>query len=269
MLAVQYPSRAGVPGDGRAIRLPRDPRAPRGGAGGLAADRDDGRRRLSSHHKAARWQLSADALNATWSCPGTVGCHADRGGTPSEVGSDRRRDDGNERLTAMTGTVLIVLLAVLGVTILRIGQLIWLHLFLGLLLLGPLAVKLGSTGYRFVRYYTGDPAYREKGPPEPAAALIAPMVVAHDAGGLRQRDRADGRRSAPPRPVPAAPQGELLRLAGIHRGSTSSPTCRRFPARCVRRAPSASSPARGPGASGRMHGARRCASWRARCWPCC
>jgi hypothetical protein len=32
--------------------------------------------------------------------------------------------DGNERLTAMTGTILIVLFAVLGITILRIGQLI-------------------------------------------------------------------------------------------------------------------------------------------------
>ena len=30
-----------------------------------------------------------------------------------------------------TGIVLLVMLAVLGVTIVRIGQLIWLHLFLG------------------------------------------------------------------------------------------------------------------------------------------
>ena len=39
--------------------------------------------------------------------------------------------DGNERLTSMAGAILIVLLAVLGVTILRIGQLIWVHLFVG------------------------------------------------------------------------------------------------------------------------------------------
>jgi hypothetical protein len=57
--------------------------------------------------------------------------------------------DGNELLTSMTGAVLIVLLAVLGVTIVRIGQLIWLHLFVGLVLLGPVAAKLASTGYRF------------------------------------------------------------------------------------------------------------------------
>jgi hypothetical protein len=83
----------------------------------------------------------------------------------------------NEQLTATIGVLLLLLLAVLGVTILRIGQLIWLHLFLGLLLLGPVLLKLGSTGYRFARYYTGDPAYRHKGPPELAMRLLAPVVV--------------------------------------------------------------------------------------------
>lgn len=85
---------------------------------------------------------------------------------------------GNELLTSMTGAVLIVLLAVLGITILRIHQLIWLHLFLGLVLLGPIAIKMASTGYRFVRYYTRKPAYRSKGPPEPLMRLTAPIVVA-------------------------------------------------------------------------------------------
>jgi len=86
--------------------------------------------------------------------------------------------DGNELLTSMTGAVLIVLLAVLGITILRIHQLIWLHLFLGLVFLGPIVVKMASTGYRFVRYYTRSPAYRSKGPPEPLMRLTAPIVVA-------------------------------------------------------------------------------------------
>ncbi len=84
---------------------------------------------------------------------------------------------GNERLTVQTGVVLIVMLAVLGVTILRIGQLLWIHLFIGLLLLGPVALKLASTGYRFVRYYTHEPRYRRKGPPAPALRLLAPLVV--------------------------------------------------------------------------------------------
>lgn len=85
--------------------------------------------------------------------------------------------DGNERLTVLTGLLLIVMLAVLGVTIIRIGQLLWLHLFLGLLLLGPVALKMLSTGYRFARYYTSAPAYRRKGPPAPWLRLVGPLVV--------------------------------------------------------------------------------------------
>jgi hypothetical protein len=89
----------------------------------------------------------------------------------------RGTPEGNEQLTAVTGVVLIVLLAVLGVTILRIGQLIWLHLFLGLLLIGPVALKMGSTGYRFALYYLHDSSYRHEGPPEMWLRLIAPIIV--------------------------------------------------------------------------------------------
>ncbi|HEX2703858.1 MAG TPA: hypothetical protein VHM72_10555 [Solirubrobacteraceae bacterium] len=85
--------------------------------------------------------------------------------------------DGNGRLTALTGAVLLVLLAVIGVTILRLHQLISVHLFVGLLLIGPVIVKLASTGYRFVRYYTFNPVYRRKGPPPLALRGLAPFVV--------------------------------------------------------------------------------------------
>jgi hypothetical protein len=85
--------------------------------------------------------------------------------------------DGNERLTVLTGGVLVVLTAAIGVTILRIGQLMWLHLFLGLVLIGPVALKLGSTGYRFARYYTNNSSYRRKGPPMPLLRGLAPLVV--------------------------------------------------------------------------------------------
>ena len=85
--------------------------------------------------------------------------------------------DGNEQLTAITGVVLIALLAVIGLTILRIRQLMWVHLFIGLLLIGPVALKLASTGYRFMRYYAHDRVYRTKGPPPLALRLLAPGVV--------------------------------------------------------------------------------------------
>ena len=84
---------------------------------------------------------------------------------------------GNEQLTAIVGVVLIAMLAALGVTILRIGQLLDAHMFIGMLLLGPVALKMASTGYRFVCYYASDPAYREKGPPPIEMRALAPAVV--------------------------------------------------------------------------------------------
>jgi hypothetical protein len=84
---------------------------------------------------------------------------------------------GNERLTTVVGATLIVLLAVIGLTILRIHSLLSVHLFVGMLLIPPVLLKMSSTGYRFFRYYTGNPRYREKGPPELALRVIAPMVV--------------------------------------------------------------------------------------------
>jgi hypothetical protein len=85
--------------------------------------------------------------------------------------------EGNELLTTLVGLLLVLLLAVIGVTILRKSQLISVHLFIGLLLIGPVLLKMASTGYRFVRYYTGDATYRSKGPPLLALRAIAPVVV--------------------------------------------------------------------------------------------
>jgi hypothetical protein len=86
--------------------------------------------------------------------------------------------DGNERLTAATGAILLVLLAAEGVTILRIHRLLTAHFFIGMLLLGPVALKVISTSYRFFRYYKGAPDYRRKGPPAPLLRLLGPFVLA-------------------------------------------------------------------------------------------
>jgi hypothetical protein len=85
--------------------------------------------------------------------------------------------DGNERLTAASGAVLFLLLAAEGVTILSIRQLLSPHVFIGMLLIPPVALKVGSTGWRFARYYAGARAYREKGPPMLPLRLLAPVVV--------------------------------------------------------------------------------------------
>jgi hypothetical protein len=85
--------------------------------------------------------------------------------------------DGNEQLTTITGAILILLLAVIGFTIPQLRQFISVHLFVGMLLIGPVLLKMASTGYRFIRYYTGDAEYRRKGPPELILRLIGPLVV--------------------------------------------------------------------------------------------
>jgi hypothetical protein len=77
----------------------------------------------------------------------------------------------------MTGAVLLLLLAAEGFTILRIGRLLTLHFFLGMLLLGPVALKAGSVMYRFFRYYTGSVPYRRKGPPALLLRLLGPVVL--------------------------------------------------------------------------------------------
>ena len=86
--------------------------------------------------------------------------------------------DGNERLTAATAVVLVVLLAALGVTILSIGPLIWWHVLLGMLLIPPVLLKLGSTGWRLARYYARSPEYVRRGPPLLPLRLLAPLVIA-------------------------------------------------------------------------------------------
>jgi len=90
--------------------------------------------------------------------------------------------EGNERVTAAAGAALIVLLVAEGVTILFLRQLLSTHVFIGMLLVPPVLLKLGSTGYRFVRYYTGAAAYRRKGPPKPLLRLLAPLVVMSTVG---------------------------------------------------------------------------------------
>jgi hypothetical protein len=85
--------------------------------------------------------------------------------------------DGNEQLTTVTGVILIVLLAAIGFTIPQLRQFIWMHLFVGFLLIGPVLLKMATTGYRFVRYYPRDPEYTRKGPPQTVLRMIAPIIV--------------------------------------------------------------------------------------------
>ncbi len=86
--------------------------------------------------------------------------------------------DGNERLTAATAAVLLVLLALEGLTLLGIQQFLKPHIFLGLLLIPPILLKLASTGWKMTRYYRGSAEYVRRGPPAALIRLIvAPVLV--------------------------------------------------------------------------------------------
>jgi hypothetical protein len=86
--------------------------------------------------------------------------------------------EGNEILTSATAAALTILLVAEALTILDFGGLRLEHMFIGLVLIPPVLLKLSSTGYRFVRYYTGSRPYREKGPPLLLLRALAPIFVA-------------------------------------------------------------------------------------------
>ena len=89
---------------------------------------------------------------------------------------------GNEVLTSINASILVLLIGVQLVTVLALESMIRVHLFIGVVLLGPVALKLASTGYRFVRYYSGAREYREKGPPPLLLRALAPVFVAATVG---------------------------------------------------------------------------------------
>jgi hypothetical protein len=73
--------------------------------------------------------------------------------------------------------ILLILLAVEGFTILSVRQFITLHVYLGVLLVGPVLLKTASTGYRFMRYYARARPYLDKGPPHPILRILGPVVI--------------------------------------------------------------------------------------------
>jgi hypothetical protein len=89
---------------------------------------------------------------------------------------------GNSRLTGLTALPLLVLLAAEGLTLLSLQSFLKWHVFLGMLLVPLVGLKLASTGYRFVRYYSGDRAYLAAGPPPIGLRLLGPIVVASTVG---------------------------------------------------------------------------------------
>jgi len=88
--------------------------------------------------------------------------------------------DGNARLTAAVGAVLLVLLAAEGLTVLGgVGTYLTAHVFIGLLIVPPILLKLASTTWRMAHYYRRAEEYVRRGPPHLLLrALVAPVHVA-------------------------------------------------------------------------------------------
>jgi hypothetical protein len=98
-----------------------------------------------------------------------------------EEGPSERRHGtpilGNLRLTAISGLLLLILLAVVYATGAFFGDLRGAHFFVGFVLIPPLALKLASTGWRFVHYYWGTARNRAAGPPWPLPRIVAPPLA--------------------------------------------------------------------------------------------
>lgn len=84
---------------------------------------------------------------------------------------------GNARLTAWTGLVLLVLLAIEGATLLDVRGLIGWHIIVGALLVPPALLKVATTSWRIARFYAGHREYRRAGPPQLVLRVIGPAVV--------------------------------------------------------------------------------------------
>jgi hypothetical protein len=75
-------------------------------------------------------------------------------------------------------TVLLVLLALEGATLLDMRQYLSVHAFVGVLLIPVVGLKLATTGWRMLRYYLGAEEYVVRGPPPVLLRmLVAPLVV--------------------------------------------------------------------------------------------
>jgi hypothetical protein len=89
----------------------------------------------------------------------------------------RFRIEKNKRMTAVAGAVLFVLIIAELVITANLRGMISEHIFVGVLLAGPIIIKMCSTGYRFFKYYRKSPDFVKAGPPNILLRLLAPFLV--------------------------------------------------------------------------------------------
>jgi hypothetical protein len=91
---------------------------------------------------------------------------------------------GNAQLTAWTGLLLLALVVVELITLVDVRGLLSWHVVVGVLLTAVAVLKIASTGWRFLRYYTGHRPYQQAGPPPMLLRVLGPLVVLSTVGVL-------------------------------------------------------------------------------------
>lgn len=91
---------------------------------------------------------------------------------------------GNARLTGWLGMLALVVIAAELVTLLNVSGLMAWHTGIGIVLTALVLLKVASTGWRMVRYYSGSAPYVEAGPPPMVLRLLGPFVVLSSLGVL-------------------------------------------------------------------------------------
>jgi hypothetical protein len=91
---------------------------------------------------------------------------------------------GNAQLTAWTGLLLLGLIVVELVTLIDVRGLLSWHVVVGVLLSAVAVLKIGSTGWRFLRYYGRNRPYVQAGPPPTLLRILGPLVIVTTVGVL-------------------------------------------------------------------------------------
>lgn len=99
-------------------------------------------------------------------------------GPAQPVAARARSVEANARLTGTLGLILLVLMIIeVATDIIGVRNVLTLHATIGFVATPLVLLKIGSTGWRMVRYYRGDPAYRERGAPRPYLRVLGPILV--------------------------------------------------------------------------------------------
>ena len=183
---------------------------------------------LTQHAAPDRWEIGTLVAEATG--------RADR---PDPRKPRTGGPAGNARLTAWTGLVLLVLLAVEGVTLIDVRGLITWHVVVGALLVPPALLKTATTGWRMVRYYAGNRDYRRR-VRRPCSCASSHPRGRLDLGAPGHRDRRGCGRPGLRARVPVGDAGQPARSSTRRpsRCGWSPPRCTSSDGWCRRRASS-------------------------------